>query len=162
VKELSFFSKAERPTVLVVDDEEATRQLLTGVLEENGYVTDSCGTGLEGAKKASERFFNIAIINNFLPDINGVELLKGLKERAPRTRKIIITDNPSLQNAIDALNKGADAYLIKPLDVQGLLATMREQLKNQKEEQQILHAALMYSILFETFLYDTRDLVSSS
>jgi hypothetical protein len=48
---------------------------------------------------------------------------------------------------------------MKPLDVQKVLATIREQLKNQNEEQQILHAAFMYTILVETFLYDTRNLV---
>jgi DNA-binding response OmpR family regulator len=155
-------SKANRPAVLIIDDEEAIRELLTRALEENGYVTDSCGTGLEGIKKAGEGFYNIALIDIFLPDMNGVELLKRLKEREPRTRKIIMTGNPSLQNATEALNKGADAYIIKPLDIRKVLATIKEQLQKQNEEQQILHAAFMYSILCETFLYDTRNLVSNS
>jgi DNA-binding NtrC family response regulator len=52
----------------------------------------------------------------------------------PKMRKIIITGYPALRNAIDALNKGADAYIVKPFDMGNVLKTIKEQLKKQEEE----------------------------
>jgi DNA-binding NtrC family response regulator len=66
--------------------------------------------------------------------MEGVELLKLMKPAVPRTRKIMVTGYPSTQNAIEALNKNADAYLIKPVDIEKLLNTIKEQLKLQEEE----------------------------
>ena len=60
--------------------------------------------------------------------MEGVELLKLIKDGVPRTRKIMMTGYPSMQNAIAALNKNADAYLIKPVDIESLLATVKNQL----------------------------------
>jgi ATP-dependent Lon protease len=66
--------------------------------------------------------------------MEGVELLKLLKDGVPRTRKIMVTGYPSMQNAISALNKNADAYLLKPVDVEKLLATVKQQLDDQENE----------------------------
>ena len=66
--------------------------------------------------------------------MEGVQLLKLMKETLPRTRKIMVTGYPSTQNAIEALNKNADAYLIKPVDIEKLLSTIKEQLRLQEEE----------------------------
>jgi DNA-binding NtrC family response regulator len=57
-----------------------------------------------------------------------------MKDTMPRTRKIMVTGYPSTQNAIEALNKNADAYLIKPVDIEKLLSTIKEQLQLQEEE----------------------------
>jgi len=125
---------AGRPSVLIVDDEAGIRKLLTTALNENGFSADSAENGAEAIKKANERYYNLALIDIMLPDINGVELLAKFKPTRPRTRKIIMTGNPSLQNAVEALNKGADAYLMKPLDIAKVLATLEEQLDKQKEQ----------------------------
>jgi ATP-dependent Lon protease len=66
--------------------------------------------------------------------MEGVELLKLIKDNVPRTRKIMVTGYPSMQNAITALNKNADAYLVKPVDVEKLLNIVKEQLQLQEEE----------------------------
>jgi DNA-binding NtrC family response regulator len=59
-----------------------------------------------------------------------------MNETAPEIRKIIITGYPSVQNAIDALNKGAHAYIMKPFDMDNVLRTIEEQLKRQEEEKE--------------------------
>ena len=69
-----------------------------------------------------------------LPDMEGIELLTRMKDTTPKMRKIIITGYPSIQNAIEAVNRGADAYLVKPFDMDKVLATIKEQLKLQEEE----------------------------
>jgi DNA-binding NtrC family response regulator len=128
----------KKASILIIDDEEGIRKLLTRVLEENGYAADSVGDGKEGIKKSNEKFFNVAFIDIMLPDSNGIDLLPRFKETTPRMRKIIITGNPSLQNAIGAVNKGADAYVVKPLDVEKVLATLEEQLEKQKKDRETM------------------------
>jgi len=127
-----------RPSVLIVDDEAGIRKLLTTALNENGYSTYSAENGAEATKKTNERYYNLALIDIMLPDTNGVELLTKFKETGPRTRKIIMTGNPSLQNAVEALNKGADAYIMKPLDMEKVLAMLEEQLDKQKKEKEAM------------------------
>ena len=57
-----------------------------------------------------------------------------MKEYVPRTRKIMITGYPSVQNAVKAVNKQADAYLLKPVDIEKLLQIVKEQLHAQEDE----------------------------
>lgn len=66
--------------------------------------------------------------------MEGLELLKLMKDMVPRTRKVIVTGFPSMQNAINALNKNAYAYLIKPVNPEKLLTTIKEQLRQQESE----------------------------
>jgi len=66
--------------------------------------------------------------------MEGIELLTKMKDTTPKMRKIIVTGYPTLHNAIEAVNKGADAYILKPFDVEKVLATIKEQLKKQEEE----------------------------
>jgi DNA-binding NtrC family response regulator len=120
--------------ILIVDDDETIRTTMKAILEEEGYTVDLAGNGKEGILKTNERAYNIALLDIRLPDMEGVQLLKLMKETLPRTRKIMVTGYPSTQNAIEALNKNADAYLIKPVDIEKLLSTIKEQLQLQEEE----------------------------
>jgi len=105
------------------------------ILQDEGYIVDLAATGKEAVQKTQENSYNLALLDIRLPDIEGIELLKLLKDNVPRTRKIMVTGYPSMQNAITALNKNADAYLLKPVDVEKLLKTVKDQLQAQKEEQ---------------------------
>jgi DNA-binding NtrC family response regulator len=120
--------------ILVVDDDESIRKVLATVLEERGYVVDVAENGKEAIKKSFLNFYNLALVDIRLPDMEGVELLTGLKETTPRMIKVIITGYPSLQNAVDAVNKGADGYLIKPFDMKTVLNTTKELLEKQQKE----------------------------
>ena len=120
--------------ILVVDDDENIRTTMKAILEEEGYIVDLAGSGKEGIQKTNEKAYNIALLDIRLPDMEGVQLLKLMKTTMPRTRKIMVTGYPSTQNAIEALNKNADAYLIKPVDIEKLLDTIKEQLRLQEEE----------------------------
>ncbi|MEM3356935.1 MAG: response regulator, partial [Candidatus Bathyarchaeia archaeon] len=71
-----------------------------------------------------------------LPDMVGTELLCRLRETVPRMRKIMMTGYPSVDNAIDAVNLKADAYLVKPLNVDKLLKTIQAHLELQQAERQ--------------------------
>ena len=90
--------------------------------------------GREAIKKSESTAYNVALIDIRLPDMEGTELLTSMKDTVPKVRKIIITGYPSMQNAIDAVNRNADAYLVKPVDVDKLLELVRRQLKLQEAE----------------------------
>jgi DNA-binding NtrC family response regulator len=78
--------------------------------------------------------YNAALIDIRLPDMEGIELLTRMKDTVLKVRKIIITGYPSMKNAIEAVNRKADAYILKPVEVEKLLDTVREQLKLQEAE----------------------------
>jgi len=122
--------------ILIVDDDENIRNTLKAILEDEGFVVDTAVTGSEAIQKTQKTAYNIALLDIRLPDMEGVELLKLIKDSVPRTRKIMLTGYPSMQNAISALNKNADAYLIKPIEIETLLATVKNQLKLQEGERE--------------------------
>ena len=122
--------------VLIVDDDENIRNTMKAILEDEGYIVDLAATGREAIEKTQKEAYNIALLDIRLPDMEGVELLKLMKDAIPRTRKIMVTGYPSMQSAITALNKNADAYLIKPVNIEKLLNMVKEQLQLQEEERQ--------------------------
>ena len=122
--------------ILVVDDDQSIRTTMKVILEDEGYIVDLAATGSEAIQKTEKTAYNLALLDIRLPDMEGVELLKLMKENVPRTRKIMVTGYPSMQNAITALNKNADAYLVKPVNVEKLLRTVKEQLKLQETERE--------------------------
>ena len=123
----------ERARILVVDDDENIRSVLSTVLEEKGYEVDTARNGREAIEKSKHHFYNLALIDIRLPDMEGTLLLEELKETVPEMVKIILTGYPSLSNAIEAVNKGADRYLVKPVDPEVLDKVIKEHLKKQEE-----------------------------
>ncbi|MGD0978930.1 MAG: response regulator [Candidatus Bathyarchaeia archaeon] len=120
--------------ILIVDDDENIRKVLMAILEDKGYNMEAVGTAREAIKKTDKKFYNLALIDIRLPDMEGIDLLMKIRDTTPRMRKIIITGYPTLQNAVDAVNRGADAYITKPFDVERVLSTISEQLKKQEQE----------------------------
>jgi DNA-binding NtrC family response regulator len=126
----------KRPRILVVDDDETIRNTVKAILEDEGYTVDLVATGSDAILKTEQTTYNLALLDIRLPDMEGVELLKLMKDTVPRTRKIMVTGYPSMQNAIAAINKQADAYLVKPVNVEKLLSTVKEQLLLQKSDRE--------------------------
>jgi DNA-binding NtrC family response regulator len=107
--------------------------VLESILEEE-YVVDTAQNGTDAIKKTRTGLYNLALIDIRLPDMEGTELLTRMKETIPKMRKIIMTGYPSLGNAIAAVNKGADAYLMKPFDIEKVLKVIKEQLVKWQQE----------------------------
>jgi DNA-binding NtrC family response regulator len=124
----------KRARIIVVDDDESIRKTLAAILEEEGYFVDTAESGKEAMLKTNSNFYNLALIDVRLLDMEGTTLLTRIKEAVPRMRKIIITGYPTVHNAMEAVNRNADAYLVKPFDVGKVLFVIREQLKKQEEE----------------------------
>lgn len=124
----------ETARILVIDDEESIRKTISLTLQHAGYVVETAENGRQAVEKSEVNFYNLALIDIRLPDMEGTELLTALKETTPRMVKIILTGFPGLQNAVTAINKGVDAYLIKPVNPSELLRVVNEQLEKQKQE----------------------------
>ena len=127
---------SQSPRILVIDDDETIRKTISMTLAHAGYMVDTAENGKEAIEKSEVNFYNLALIDIRLPDMEGTELLTALKETTPRMVKIILTGFPALQNAIAAINKGIDAYLIKPVNTDELLRVIKEQLDKQKQEKE--------------------------
>lgn len=82
-------------------------------------------------EKSKMRLYNLAIVDVKLPDADGIELLKSLKETNPRMVTIVFSGFRTKDSVTKALNNGAEAYFLKPLNMEKLLETLEEQLKKQ-------------------------------
>ena len=123
----------DQARILVVDDDENVAKTLSAILEEKGYSVETAKDGKEAIEKSSKRYYDLALIDIRLPDMEGTELLTSMKETVPKMVKIVVTGYPSLQNAVEAVNKGADAYIIKPVNLENLLDIVKTRLKRQQE-----------------------------
>ena len=121
----------EQRAILIVDDDVIIRETLRDVLESKGYVVETAETAKEAMEKSKARTFNLALLDIKLPDMEGTELLKKMHSVTPRTMKVMITAHGTLKNAMDSLNLGADAYLLKPINQKELLKTVEEKLREQ-------------------------------
>lgn len=125
------------PHILIVDDDEAICKTLSAILQTKGYQTTTATTAKEAIEKAKIQFFNTALLDIKLPDMEGTQLLAQLQEIAPETIKIMVTGYPSLKNAVDALNLGASSYIMKPIDPEELLKKIANKLETQKKTEEI-------------------------
>lgn len=118
--------------ILIVDDEPGNRETLADIFGEMGYHPETAATGHEALEKVRQRFFNVAILDIRLPDMNGTELLAQLKELQPDTTCIMVTGYASLQTSIRATNAGAYAYILKPLDIDHVSNLLQQALEQQR------------------------------
>jgi len=122
--------------ILVIDDDEAVLKSMARLLDFEGYQVDTAKTGKEAVEKSQLNFYNLALIDIRLPDMEGTALLRAMRDMVPRMVKIILTGYPSTSNAIEAANKGADAYVIKPvIDTDDFLRKIKEHLRKQEESE---------------------------
>jgi len=122
--------------ILIVDDDEEIREMLSDILTDKGYSVKSVSRGKEAITESFKQLFNLALIDIRLPDIEGTELLTKLRKTEPEMIKIIITGNATLDNSISAANKGVDGFIVKPFDPKKLIKLIESKLKEQQEKMQ--------------------------
>ncbi len=119
-------------TIIVVEDETGARTTLCGILEDAGYKTIGLAKGTEAIKTVRENPFDIIITDIRLPDVNGVEILELAKEINPDAAVIMVTGYASVETAVDAVNQGAYAYFVKPVNPEEIKTTITNALKQQR------------------------------
>ncbi len=117
--------------VLLVDDEKDIVRTFTLFLERSGYVVDSAGSGGEALAKLGESPYDVVVFDYKLPDITGTELLRRFNAMQPGAVKVMLTGFPSLEKAAESLMHGVDSYLLKPVDMNELLAVIEDKLRER-------------------------------
>ncbi|MFQ5936420.1 MAG: response regulator [Acidiferrobacterales bacterium] len=115
--------------VLVIEDEAALQAQLQASLQEEGYVVDASADGKEGLFIAAEYPLDAAIIDLGLPGISGLEVIKRLREKGNQLPILILTARGRWQDKVTGLEAGADDYLVKPFQIEELLARLKALLR---------------------------------
>ncbi len=117
-------TSANKPTVLVIDDELQIRRLLRVCLEGNGYRVLEAATGREGLTEAAQHPPDVVLLDLGLPDMDGVAVLKRLREWS-HVPVVILSVRDREEEKVAALDHGADDYVTKPFGTAELLARLR-------------------------------------
>ncbi len=117
------------PVALVIDDEPQMRRLLRVTLEANGYRVFDAATGKDGVAQAAQRRPEVVLLDLGLPDLEGAEVLKRLREWS-RVPVIIPSVRDREDDKVAALDAGADDYVTKPFNSAELLARLRAALRH--------------------------------
>jgi diguanylate cyclase (GGDEF)-like protein len=136
--------------ILVIDDDPSQRKTLTDILRVKGYETLAAAGGEEGLAVMKENPVNLVLLDLGLPDIPGLEVLARVKAGFPGVETIILTGNATLDSAIEATNKGAFSYLLKPADINQMLVVIRQVIEKQAAEKKLaLKSAELQQTNFE-------------
>jgi len=122
----------ETISVLVVDDEKGICETLGDICREEGYIVETALDGKGGINAVKNRNFNVVLLDIRLPDMSGIKVLEEIKKISPETEVIMITAYASLQNSVEALNKGAYAYIMKPFDMNEVLGSIKKVVEKQQ------------------------------
>jgi len=122
----------EKDCILVVDDDESTRMSLTLLLKRKGFKIELAGTGKEALAIAEKRTVNLTLLDIKLPDIDGIQLLAPLIKTNPDMAIIMITGFASVESAVQSLTAGASGYITKPIDLDDMLARIKNALDHQR------------------------------
>ena len=106
--------------ILIVDDDESIRNMLSIVLKQEGFIIDLAEDGLSFFKKIKKNKYDLIISDIKMPDINGMELLRKVKSVNPDIPVIMITAFASTNDAVEAMKFGAEDYIIKPFNIEEL------------------------------------------
>jgi len=125
-------------SVLIVDDEAAIRESLQTLLELEGYDVDTASDGEEGLTKLADRPYDLVLLDFAMPDRNGIEVLREIRERDAELAVIMITAYGTVENAVNAMQAGATNFIQKPWDNEKLLADVRTAVGQRRAEQEVI------------------------
>lgn len=112
-------------SLLLADDDPRLRQFLELELGEEGYAVRSCGEGIEALLAIRQQPPDLVILDWMLPDLSGVEVCRRLRATGLRVPVLMLTGRDAVTDRVEALDAGADDYLVKPFSIEELLARLR-------------------------------------
>ncbi|WP_455277877.1 response regulator [[Eubacterium] cellulosolvens] len=157
--------KEKKGSILIIDDDESTRRSLTLIFSKKGYDIETVGTGHDALTKVKEKNFNLVLVDIKLPDMEGIDLIVPLKEINPDMAVIMVTAFASMETVMQALNLGASAYITKPLNMEEVFVTVRENLEKQTlivENKRLFNALSDSEKRYRTLFEESRDAISMS
>ncbi len=121
-----------KPSILIVDDDNGHRLMLEALLGKWGYRVQSAVNGVEAVEKVREGPFDVVLMDIRMPDMDGITALKGIKSYNPAVPVVLMTAYSAVESAVEALKSGAYDYLIKPLDFDVLKLTLSRTLEHSR------------------------------
>lgn len=115
---------AKKNSILVVDDEDALRSVLSSELVNEGYEVRTAADGDEAIAEIAKTPFDLVLLDIKMPRVNGFEVLKHIRESKTATKVVMLTGFADLKNAIESKKLGADDFVSKPYDLVDLLTTI--------------------------------------
>lgn len=110
--------------ILVVEDEKHLNRIITGAMQDEGYSVDSCFNGADALDYALATDYDVMILDIMLPKMDGLELVRQLRQRGNITPVLFLTARDSVADRVAGLESGGDYYLTKPFDFQELIAVV--------------------------------------
>ena len=117
--------------VLVIDDERVICDACHMVLSEKGHTVDSCMTGKTGLLAIEQGTYDVILLDMKLPDIDGMGILKTIREKMPALCVIVMTGYSTMSNAVEAMKLGAADYLAKPFTDDDLIEAVEKACNDQ-------------------------------
>ncbi len=140
----------DKKCILIIDDDIGVLTSLASLLEMNGFRVDTAKNGREAMMRVCSGFYNLALIDIKLPDMEGTELLLAFQQLGLKMKKIVITGYSTEECAIDSLNLGADGYLKKPVMPGKLLKFIDNKLAEQEAEDMLYEDTVNYLLRART------------
>jgi two-component system nitrogen regulation response regulator GlnG len=106
--------------ILVADDEESIRWVLSKALSKQGYQVDLASNGQQALEMSRDKRYDLAVLDIKMPGLSGLDLLSRVQEESPGTLVVIMTAESSMKNAVEAMKRGAYDYITKPFDLDTL------------------------------------------
>ncbi len=121
--------------ILIVDDDPEIRTHLADILRGVGYRTEQAASGSEAVNKASAEEYDVILLDMIMPKGGGAEALVELNKISPRSKVVMITAFATVENAVDAMKRGASDYISKPFKIDELLTTIRRVIEETRVEE---------------------------
>ena len=118
--------------ILAIDDEQNIRHLIQSEFELEGLAVTTAGSGEEGLDLFDTNQFDVVLLDINLPKLNGVEVLKRLKQKAPQTDVIMITGYGDVKSAVESIKQGARDYITKPFKLNEILALVKQAIQENR------------------------------
>ena len=116
--------------ILIVEDEFNLADVISSRLKKEKYAVDIFCDGEEGLESALTNIYDLIILDVMLPNINGFEILKKIREKSIKSKVIMLTAKTQLEDKLTGLNQGANDYVTKPFHIDELVARVNVQLRN--------------------------------
>lgn len=122
----------QKENILIIDDDKSILNIFMRILQKQGYNVDTAETGQEAMEKLQKQHYDLALVDVKLPDTNGTDLVAKMHTEQPNAMLIAVTGFPSLEDASKIIDRGAAAYLVKPVKTEELVKIIAEKLKKRE------------------------------
>jgi len=122
----------DKPNVLIVDDDPGMCRSIKALLGNNGCILETINSGAEAVKCLNSNFFDLVLMDLYVGDMNGFQIMDCINDQSPDTFVIVITGNSSESTAIEAIRKGAYDYIKKPFEPEKMINTVENVLQQRK------------------------------